>query len=72
MTTQPTPDEQSTIQTETEVVHPKRVTLRLFTDGKNPTIDRLGLLMEVLGQMPDNERRAALKYAVNFYKVNAQ
>jgi hypothetical protein len=64
---QPSPDELTTPETETEVVRPARITLRLFTDGKNPTIDRLGLLLEVLGQMPDNERRAALAYAADFY-----
>lgn len=62
-----TPDEQCIPETETEIVRPLRISLRLFTDGKHPPIDRLGLLMEVLGQMPDNERRASLSYAADFY-----
>jgi len=67
MNEHPSPDEQRSVETETEVVRPMRISLRLFTDGKHPPIDRLGLLMEVLGQMPDNERRAALAYAADFY-----
>lgn len=40
----------------------------LFTDGELPSIDRLGIMMTVLGEMTeDNERRAALAYAADFY-----
>lgn len=40
----------------------------LFTDGELPPIDRLSVMMTVLGEMTeDNERRAALAYAADFY-----
>lgn len=64
---QGSPDEQSIPETETEVVRPLRRHFRMFTDGKQPTIDRLGIVMEVLGEMADNERRAAIAYAADFY-----
>jgi hypothetical protein len=40
----------------------------MFTNGEIPSIDRLGVMMTVLGEMTeDNERRAALAYAADFY-----
>lgn len=39
----------------------------LFTDGEQPSIDRLSIMMTVLGEMDDNERHAALAYAADYY-----
>lgn len=39
----------------------------LFTHGEQPPIDRLSIMMTVLGEMDDNERHAALAYAADYY-----
>jgi hypothetical protein len=40
----------------------------MISNGELPPIDRLAVLMTVLGEMTeDNERRAALAYAADFY-----
>jgi hypothetical protein len=44
-----------------------RRSFRLFTGGEYPCIDRLSIMMTVLGEMTENERRAALAYAADFY-----
>jgi len=40
---------------------------KLFTNGEQPFVDRLAIIMELMREMEDNERRAALGYVSDYY-----
>lgn len=39
----------------------------LFTGGEVPEIDRLAIIMQLLKEMDDLERRAAVSYMADYY-----
>lgn len=54
------------------VVKVKEPTFRkfkLFTNEENPEIDRLAIMVELLNEMPPNERDAAMVYLAERFKV---
>lgn len=65
--TQPASNEQLQPEAQTEMTRRVRRSFVLFTNGEQPPIDRLSIAMTVLGEMDDNERRAALAYAADYY-----
>lgn len=46
---------------------PLRREFRLFTDGKEPGIDAMAIMVELLKELPDNERNAALQYVADLF-----
>jgi hypothetical protein len=51
----------------TEMTRVQRRSFKLYTDGEHPPIDRLSIIMQLLGEATDMERRAAIAYAADYY-----
>lgn len=45
---------------------------RLFTEGKEPGIDAIAIMCELMKELPENERHAALQFVADKFGFSLQ